>query len=204
MTGGKLLLDLFPTPVPPLNPMYLIIGTTVSSLSSSGLGSLEKAFAFALAPQPQSLFRFYTRACTRISIVYYRYVCQSPRTRVRRVSLSLSLSVTRARITNRVGYSIHTKYETGHQDGFARGSVALSGACTRYYRLVIFLSLIIVSKSRVTRDYQRGRKKSRSRTRHSVSVFPRSRLAGNGRGDERDQQFSTTIPSALSRSDEQT
>ena len=97
MTGGKLLLDLFPTPVPPLNPMYLIIGTLpsppLSLLRLSAARTLEKAFAFALAPQASRFFAF-IRARARAS----RCLPESTYTYTLSLSLSLSLCHARARI----------------------------------------------------------------------------------------------------------
>lgn len=85
---------------------------------SPSAASLEKAFAFALAPRRIAFSFSYTRVQERRWSV--------------RVQLHVFIYVFSYVRTLRVlSYSIHTKDETGH--GFARGSVALSGACIQYY-----------------------------------------------------------------------
>lgn len=91
--------------------MYLIIGTTVSLLRLPR----SKKLLLSRLRHNELLFRFRIRVCKSVvgQYVYnftYLYVFCYVRT----------LGV--------LSYSIHMKDETGH--GFARGSVALSGACT--------------------------------------------------------------------------
>lgn len=62
LTGGKLLLDLLSTSVPPLNPMYLIIGTTVSLLRLPR----SKKLLLSRLRHDELLFRFRIRVCKSV------------------------------------------------------------------------------------------------------------------------------------------
>lgn len=115
-TGGKLLLDSLSTPVPPPNPMYPIIGTV------SGLARSKKLLRFGACATDEFAFSLY---------VHTRERARRGSPLVRASAFALATVCARA--------VMYTRKKTRQDRVFARGSVALSGARTLWYRRLVSL-----------------------------------------------------------------